>query len=146
MLKNILISLSLSQLHAAEIENLAVKARARTSMRYGGNYSACYAVEGSVPQLESKFDERLAWCVKGSEGKFGVFTLTWEKPVEIAEVVYFGRTAHTVQDCFKDYEIFLDDSPYSVARGAFEMRHGPQREGHSPLSRSRRGPGPDLPA
>jgi len=123
----ILISLLLPQLHAAESVNLATKAEARASSRYGNGYSACYAVDGQIPQLECKFDVMQAWCVKGAQGKFGMFTLTWEKPVEIAEVVYFGRTGQIVQECFKDYEMFLDDSPWPVARGAFEMRHGPQR-------------------
>jgi hypothetical protein len=121
------ILISLSQLHAGENVNLAQKAEVSGSRCYSRNYQVHYAVDGDVPRLECKNDERQAWSVKGADGMFGEFTLTWKKPVEIAEVVYFGRTGQIIQDCFKDYEIYLDDNTSPVASGAFEMRHGPQR-------------------
>jgi hypothetical protein len=69
-----------------------------------------------------------AWCVRGSEaGGQGEFTLTWDQPVQIAEIAYFGRTAHLLEECFKDYEVYLDDATEPAARGTFEQRHGAQR-------------------
>ena len=121
------ILISLSQLHAGEAVNLAQMAEVSGSGCYSRNYQVHYAVDGDVPRLECKNDERQAWSVKGADGMFGEFSLTWKKPVEIAEVVYFGRTGQIIQDCFKDYEIYLDDNTSPVATGAFEMRHGPQR-------------------
>jgi len=107
--------------------NLAPKAKVQASSEYNGNHLARWAVDGKVPELECKVDEKQAWCVRGSDGMHGEFTLTWAQPVEVAEVVYFGRTGQVIQECFKDYEVYLDNGATPVAKGAFEMRHGPQR-------------------
>lgn len=107
--------------------NLAPKAKVTASSEYNGNHLARWAIDGKIPELECKVDEKQAWCVRGSEGKHGEFTLVWARPVEVAEVVYFGRTGQIIQECFKDYEVYLDNYVEPVAKGVFEMRHGPQR-------------------
>jgi hypothetical protein len=113
---------------AAEPENLAPKARVTASSTYSEIYEARYAVDGKVPDAESREDARQAWCVKGTEanGK-GEFMLEWPQPVTVAEVVYWGRTGWSLLDTFKGYEVYLDNDAQPAARGAFELRHGPQR-------------------
>ena len=90
----ILISLSLSQLHAAEIENLARKAKVWASSYGNRNYLVSYAVDGTIPRLECKDDERQAWCVKGADGMYGEFALSWEKPVRF---IVCGQSTRTVR-------------------------------------------------
>ena len=46
--------------------------------------------------------------------------------------IYYGRTAWMLTECWKDYEVLIDGSDKPVARGRFEMRHGPQRIGFKP--------------
>ncbi|MBI24275.1 MAG: hypothetical protein CMN05_11930 [Roseibacillus sp.] len=112
---------------AGELPNLARKAKVSASSEFSADYLARWAVDGRIPALESKMDSRQAWCVRGKDGFRGEFTLEWKEPVEVAEIVYFGRTGQIVQECFKDYEIYLDDASAPAGKGVFEMRHGPQR-------------------
>ena len=64
--------------------------------------------------------------LKAKTGDAADFTLTWDQPVEIAEVVYFGRTAWFMNECFRAYQMYLDDAPAAVAQGEFQILHGPQ--------------------
>jgi len=114
-------------LMAGELVNLAPKAKVSASSRYSRNYWACWAVDGKVPAALCKDDMDKAWCVRGVDGLHGEFRLVWPKEVEVGEIVYFGRTGQIMEECFKDYEIYLDDAAAPVKKGIFEMRHGPQR-------------------
>lgn len=114
-------------LRAEELPNLAPKAKVSASSEYSGDYLARWAIDGKVPELESRIDTRQAWCVQGQKGMHGEFTLTWPGPIDVAEIVYFGRTGVIIQECFKDYEVYLDDAVEPVKKGVFQMRHGPQR-------------------
>ncbi len=66
-----------------------------------------------------------AWATKGLHA--ADFSLQWPAPVTVAEVVYYGRTAFMLTECFKDYELYLDGGARPVVKGAFKMGHGPQR-------------------
>ncbi len=69
-----------------------------------------------------------SWAVNGKEAKGkGELFFEWESPVEVNQIVYFGRTAWLVQECFKEYEVYLNDAKQPAAKGTFEMKHGPQR-------------------
>ena len=49
--------------------------------------------------------------------------LEWEEPVTVQEVVYYGRTAWLINECFKDYEVYVDDGVNPVAKGALKALH-----------------------
>ncbi len=109
-------------------ENLAPRAKVSANSEYSADYLAKWAVDGKIPAPCCKQDGRRAWCVRGADTKqTGEFTLTWEKPTEVAEIVYFGRTGQIMEECFKDYEVYFDDAAEPVVRGVLEMRHGAQR-------------------
>jgi len=114
---------------AAEPENLAPKADASANSEYSDRYQAKFAVDGKVPPPGSQSqDLSAAWCVrKETSGDRGDFTLQWPSPVEAAELVYFGRTSWYMNECWKDYEVYLDDAEKPAAKGTFKMIHGPQR-------------------
>ena len=57
----------------------------------------------------------------GATGFQGWFALQWPEPVDVAEIVYYGRTGMVMEECFKDYEVYLDDAAKPVARGTFKM-------------------------
>lgn len=109
-------------------ENLARKAKASASSQYNPQYAARFAIDGEVPELDGREDVGRAWCVQGrtAQGKAD-FTLEWPQPVELAELVYFGRTAWGVAECWKDYEVYVDAATTPVAKGTLEMIDGPQR-------------------
>ena len=109
-------------------ENLAAKAKVAASSEHSAAYLAKFAVDGKVPDAASHSDLSQAWAVKGptAEGK-GEFTLEWPQPVTVAEIVYYGRTAWEMQECLKDYEVYVDDATQPAARGQLQMVHGPQR-------------------
>jgi hypothetical protein len=110
-------------LRAEEIPNLAPKAKVSASSEYSGDYLAKWAIDGKIPELESRVDTRQAWCVRGQQGLHGEFTLTWPGPVDVTEIVYFGRTGMIVQECFKDYEVYLDNSAEPVIPGPRRSRY-----------------------
>ncbi|MCX6910360.1 MAG: discoidin domain-containing protein, partial [Verrucomicrobia bacterium] len=109
-------------------ENLALKARATANSEYSGQYLAKFAVDGQVPASGSHADPGKAWCVKGHTHRNGAtLKLEWPSEVTIAEIVYYGRTAWFAEECWKDYEVCLDGAMQPVAKGSFQMGHGPQR-------------------
>ena len=116
-------------------ENLAPKARASASGTLKPACAPRYAVDGKIADPLSSEDDYKAWAVPGNaaRGK-GHFTLEWNKPVTVAEIVYFGRTAWDMRECWRDYEVRVFDGaeellglePKVVAKGTFRMVHGPQ--------------------
>ena len=110
-------------------ENLAPRAAVSANSQYNHRYAPKWAVDGIVPPEGSKSaDLDHAWCVrKEKSGDRGWFCLEWKTPVTVAEVVYFGRTSWFLNECWKEYALFVDDGAKPIAEGAFEMRHGPQK-------------------
>ncbi len=128
---------------AAEPENLARMAKVSASAELDGRFLAKFAVDGKTPMpfcREMKtwpgafqIDQNIAWCVPGERTKFqGWLKLEWDQPVDVAEIVYFGRTAMALEECFKDYEVYLDEYPDEhaaepVVKGTFQLTGEPQR-------------------
>ncbi len=112
-----------------ELGNLARSAQASATSEHNGSYLAKFATDGKIPPAgSSSADLKAAWCVlKAKTGDAADFTLTWDQPVEVAEIVYFGRTSWFMNECFKDFEVYLDDSTQPAAKGTVKMMHGPQR-------------------
>lgn len=115
-------------------DNLARSAVAAATSEHNASYLAKFATDGKIPpQGSAAEDLSAAWCVlKAKTGDAADFTLSWDQPVDVAEVVYFGRTSWFMQECFKDYEVYLDDATQPAAKGTLEMIHGPQRIAVSP--------------
>jgi len=110
-------------------ENLAAKARVSANSEYSGQYLARFAVDGRIPPAGSQAADRgAAWCVrKERSGDQGELRFEWSEPVEVAELVYFGRTAWYMSECWKDFEVYYDEAKQPAVRGTFRMMHGPQR-------------------
>lgn len=108
--------------------NLAFSATVSAESQYNDQYTPAGAVDGIIPAALSQNDVGRAWCVRGEKAQGrSEFVFVWEKPVTVSTIVYYGRTgAGQIQECFKDYEVLLNESEKPVARGSFEMRHGPQ--------------------
>ena len=109
-------------------ENLALKATATATSEYSNAYLAKFACDDTLPPALSRQDLQTAWAAKGNKHPKGVsFTLAWQQPVIVAEIVYYGRTGWDYNENFKDYEIFIGESPDVVTKGTFLPGHGPQR-------------------
>ena len=109
-------------------ENLALKAKVSASAELNDNYRAQFAIDGKIPDRDRQSDMCQAWCVKGAaNNQVAEFVLEWDEPVTVAEIVYFGRTAFELQECWKEYLVYLDAATEPVTRGELEMVHGPQR-------------------
>jgi len=121
--------LSTSAALAKMPENLAPKATAWASSEHNAQYLARFATDGKIPPAGSQAQDRgKAWCVlKAKSGDKADFSLTWEKPVEVAEIIYYGRTAWFMNECWRDYELYVDDAAKPAIKGRFRMIHGPQR-------------------
>ncbi|MCY3021654.1 MAG: hypothetical protein NTW87_21790 [Planctomycetota bacterium] len=112
---------------AAPLENLAPKARISANSEYSQDYLAKFVADGKIPDAGGHDDLRQAWCVKGETHKNGAeLTFQWDAPVTIAHLVYFGRTAWFMEECWKTYEVFLDGATQPVAKGGLAMESGPQ--------------------
>lgn len=112
----------------SSLVNLARVATASASSEFSAQYAARFACDGVIPQLLDRDDSGRAWAVNGQRcGGQATFTLEWPEPVTVAEIVYYGRTSFLVEECWKDYEVVLDDDPQPAARGELEMNAGPQR-------------------
>ena len=111
-----------------EIVNYARTAKVSASGWYSKDYVPENAVNGVIMPPLCHDDLGRAWCVRGDEtGNTGEFTLEWDTPVEACEVVYFGRTTWYLEECFREYEVYLNDAAEPAAAGVFEKKHGAQR-------------------
>ncbi|MDR2761393.1 MAG: hypothetical protein LBB88_02180 [Planctomycetaceae bacterium] len=111
------------------VENIALKARVSANSEFNEMYSAKFAVDGIIPDTNSQNnDYKHCWCVKNEIAKnHGEFTLQWDQPVNVAEIVYWGRTSFFLAECWKDYQVFLDNQTHPATIGTFQMKHGAQR-------------------
>ena len=116
--------------------NLATSAKiTASSVMDGEKYAASNVADGRIaPALSQLFEvfpntgKAKAWAVDGEKVKDkGELVLEWGEPVTVQEVVYYGRTAWLINECFKDYEVYVDDGVNPVAKGALKALHGPQR-------------------
>lgn len=109
-------------------ENLAPKATISANSEYSKDYLARFVADGQVPAAGGKQDVGRAWCVKGDTHRNGAeLIFVWKEPVSVAEIVYYGRTAWFMNECWKGYEVFLDGAVEPVVKGELKMHHGPQR-------------------
>jgi formylglycine-generating enzyme required for sulfatase activity len=112
----------------ARSENLALTAQVSASSEYSPQYAARFACDGVIPQPLSRPDAGKAWCAKGKDHPNGVlFTLQWPQPVQVAEIVYYGRTGSDWHENWKDFEVYRDDDRQAVVKGTMKEGHGPQR-------------------
>jgi hypothetical protein len=120
----------------AGFKNLAATATISASSELEApKFAAANVADGLIaPQgsgvLEVLPDDKPAksWAVNGETAKGqGELLFTWKEPVTVDQVVYFGRTPWLVQECFKDYEVYLNAGDQPAVKGTFEMKHGPQR-------------------
>jgi len=115
--------------HAAVKGNLAPAATVSATSVHDHRFLPKFAVDGEVPPRGSKQAELgRAWCVlKSKTGDRADFTLQWRQPIDVSEIVYYGRTAWMMTECFRDFEVYLDNSRRPAIMGSFQMIHGPQR-------------------
>jgi hypothetical protein len=108
-------------------ENLARRARITANSNFSAQYMANFVGDGVIPEAGAHNSEGREWAVQGGTHKNGAeLTMAWEKPVRVAEVVYYSRTCYAVE-CWKNCEVYLDDAKTPAAKGSFTPGHGPQR-------------------
>ncbi|NOX56590.1 MAG: hypothetical protein GXP27_19535 [Planctomycetes bacterium] len=108
-------------------ENLASQAVVSATSEYSDQYLARFAVDGKIPAAGSRADQRAAWCVRRARsGDTAEFVLEWREPVRVGQIIYWGRTAFFTSECWKDYEVYLDDATEPAVRGQLRLMHGPQ--------------------
>jgi len=108
-------------------ENLAPKAKVTASSEYSPSYAARFAADGNIPAPGSGSSANAEWAAKGTDHPDGVvLTLDWPKAVTVGQIVYYGRTASAVE-CWKDYEVYIDDAAGPVLKGQLKPGYGPQR-------------------
>ncbi|MCP4784860.1 MAG: hypothetical protein GY903_21900 [Fuerstiella sp.] len=109
-------------------ENVALRAKVTASSEYSQRYLARFAIDGKLPSSGGSSDLDQAWCVNGGVSRSGAqFTLEWDEPVTVAEILYYARTAWFANECWKDYEVYLDEATEPAATGTLSIVHGPQR-------------------
>ena len=109
-------------------ENIALRAKASADSEHSAAYVARFAIDGKIPAAGCQDDTSRAWCVQGATHRQKArFTLEWSQPETIAEVVYFGRTGWFAEECWKDFEVYLDQAATPTLKGQLQRGHGPQR-------------------
>jgi hypothetical protein len=101
--------------------NLAPQAKVSASSAFNDAYRPEMAISGVVP---SEFQQDQDWAVKATQK--GWFKLSWDKPVEAAQIIYYARMTSPLLECFKDYEVYLNDGEKPVVTGTFQHRRGAQ--------------------
>ncbi len=109
-------------------ENRAVAATIAADSVYSRDYEAAFVADGKVPLELSRQDLRQAWCVNGATHRGGAeLTFTWPAPVAVRELLYFGRTAWMLSECWRRCEVWCDADAQPALEVELEQRHGPQR-------------------
>jgi len=87
-----------------------------------------FVADGYVPQKNSKYDNGSTWAVYGKTNRNNAqINFIWPDAVTVGEIIYYGRTAWDIKECFKDYQVLLDDRVDPVTTGKLKAVHGPQR-------------------
>ena len=108
--------------------NHALRARINADSEFSRGYRARFVADGNIPSALGQRDVGKAWCVNGDTNRQSAeLTLSWESSVTVAELVCYGRTAWHLNECWKDYQLFVDDVQQPIARGRLEQGHGAQR-------------------
>jgi len=111
-------------------ENLALRADISATSEFNGDYDAGNVADGYVPGELSRQDAGEAWCINGPEARDGAhLVFRWKEPVTVAEIIFYGRTAWFLEECWKDYEVFSEEEAIPVFTGQLNAIHGPQRVG-----------------
>ncbi len=111
----------------AELVNLAPKAKISSDSEYSADYLAKNVADGVVPFQGSSSDPGKAWCVNGNTHRGGaVLNFEWGEKVTVGSIIYYARNAFFDNECWKDYEIFVDGSSDAIIKGKLEMVCGPQ--------------------
>jgi len=114
-------------LSAAPIENLAPLARVSASSEFSADYTAGGAVDGVISAAGGHDDVGKAWAVRGDENRqTGWFRLEWDQPVTVSQIVYHGRTAWMLSECWRTYEVYADGAAKPCAVGELAMSAEPQ--------------------
>ncbi len=109
-------------------ENLAPQAKISATSEYSKDYRARLVADGEIPPAGSNADPGKAWAVRGDTHRNGaILTFQWDQAVEIAELMYFARTAWFLNEGWKTYEVYLDGGEKPVHAGELKMAHGPQQ-------------------
>ncbi len=109
-------------------ENLAPQARIVANSTFSSQYMGQLVADGNIPAAMSGADAGKAWCAQGNQHPQGVrLTFTWPSPVQVAELVYYGRTAFQWVENWKDFELMADTQSEAIMKGTLKQGHGPQR-------------------
>ncbi|HEX43027.1 MAG TPA: discoidin domain-containing protein, partial [Phycisphaerales bacterium] len=109
-------------------ENLALRARISSNSQFSGDYHARFVADGIICPADARNDPGKAWAVRGDTHRNGAeLVFEWAQSVQVGQIIYYGRTAWFVSECWKDFEVYTDDGSSPVLVGTLEMRHGPQR-------------------
>jgi hypothetical protein len=124
-----IVMLATAPARAAMPENIAPQAKVWASSEHNASYQARFAVDGRIPAAGTGAADRgHAWAVlRSKSGDRAEFSLQWPAPVEVAEIVCWGRTAWSLGECWHDYEVYLDQAKQPAAKGSLRAVHGPQR-------------------
>ena len=63
------------------------------------------AINGVIP---SEFTQDQDWAVQNTQT--GWFTLEWDQPIEVTQIIYYARVTSPLLECFKSYEVYLNDA------------------------------------
>jgi hypothetical protein len=108
--------------------NVAPLAEVSADTELDKKTAAIYAIDGRVTRRAAQTDDFAAWASSNKRTHIGAtFTFHWKEPQTIAELVYYGRTCYSLDRCWKEYAVYVDDAAEPIHRGRFEMVHGPQR-------------------
>jgi len=104
------------------IENLASKAVISASNRRDAGYDSKFVADGEIPGPGSGDDRLEVWCLRQHVSKDAWISFQWKEAVEIASVVYWGRSTRDT-DNFRLCNVFIGDSDEAIttvelARGA----------------------------
>jgi hypothetical protein len=109
-------------------ENLAQSATVTADSEFHAGHAAKFAADGKVADELGGQDVQEAWVVVGStHAKGATLTFEWKSPVQVRELLYFGRTAFALDECWRACEVFCNDEATACASASFEKKHGPQR-------------------
>ncbi|MEI8227920.1 MAG: discoidin domain-containing protein [Planctomycetota bacterium] len=112
--------------------NVAPRAMITASSEADPQHAARFVADGRIASAQSKHDNEMAWAAALVKPPYAFpegisLAFAWQEPVQVAEVVYYGRTAWLWTENFKSYELYLDDAKVPAMKGELRQGHGPQR-------------------
>ena len=111
---------------AAKLCNLAERANITASGALNDSYHPRHIADGAIPEQGCRQDVDAAWCLPRDRADDAWLRLEWQEPVQVASIVYWGRTAWLDNENFSACDVLIEPDREPLVSRELQRGSSPQ--------------------